>query len=144
MPPIEVLDWEPDDDGGWWVKWRDPDNVDGLALEGVYHLEANNLDGLAEVRRAQGKKIADGNGVKLLRARGRVADGRPKGKSPQMPEEVAEWRDVYDEVVGESKERIELGVHGAAPPEALEMARRGMRVSKKHRREVKGDKGPFS
>lgn len=46
MPPVTVKRVDPDGHGGAFVFWRDEANLDGLPVDGAFHLTPESLDAL--------------------------------------------------------------------------------------------------
>ena len=127
MPHIEVTAYEPDGQGGWFVEWHDPENLDGQPLTAYIHLTPGKLDELMEAREAVGGDCDGYRRAKDCCSEGPERDG-------ELPPAVRLWLGNYDRHVGDCIDRVKLGVRDDAPQEALEDARAGRQVDPAHLR----------
>ena len=107
MPHIDIIDYQPDDDGGWLVRWRDTDNVDGQTVEAFIHLTAEHVASLEREHRHWDEPSSMGVSAVQLEAdretaRGsdvsqREALGIPDGTVPYA---IRDWLDGYQQYVG--------------------------------------------
>lgn len=148
MPPITILSYEPDDEGGWYVWIRDESNLDGLPLEGMYHVDDNHID---ELRAERARREYPEN--KLLTARNQVASDKvavsnaggvgPGGGQRDIlnippgitPYAIRDWLEGYEEHISVAIEKWERNIHGGAPYWVLEDDRLGLPIPERWVRE---------
>lgn len=136
MPPIEVTRYEPDDNGGWYVEWHDPENLDGQPLTAFVHLTDVKAAEFVRLSRAL-KRPNDEPRKGLDRAFAALSEakGKPReGPSVGPPQDVQDFMGFYSEHVRDCIDRVKLDVRGSAPHDVLEKARKGEAVAGKHRR----------
>ncbi len=114
MPPLVVNRIEDDGDGGYFIEWRDPSNMEDQVVVGYFHLtEQSMLDLIVGMRRPN-KAPED----KQLEVIAKMQEGAPKALIGQL------WRDAYDEILSDRIDRHKLGMkavtsHGYADLEAV-------------------------
>lgn len=145
MPPISILDYEYDDDGGWLVHWRDEANVDGEPVEAFIHLTPEKVSELAVARKqvkAPQTEMAQ-VALDLVQAREEARGGNhpsTPGPNDPPPDIVRRFINGYETHVQDCIDRINLNVKGGAPYEILEQARQGGQVDSHWRRNDNKDK----
>lgn len=134
MPDIDIIDYQPDDDGGWLVHWRDTDNIDGQAVDGFIHLTAEHVASLEREHRHWDEASAMGvSAVQLEADRETVrAADVPQREALDIPDgtvpyAVRDWLDGYQKYVGGCIERHKAKVSEAPTDEALDGFVKGRR-----------------
>lgn len=136
MPPLTIVEYQPDGRGGWYVQFHDDANLDGDPLDAFFHVEVAQVDELCRVRehlRAPENELSDAAAT-LGRDRAtmqrRPADPGSQRRELEIPDGVVpyadrDWLAGYESHVGECIDRIRLNVAGHAPHALLEEARQG-------------------
>ncbi len=114
MPPLVVNRIESDGDGGFFIEWHDPSNLDGQPLTGFFHLTETSVAELIVHQRRPNRAPQD----KLEAVIGKMAEGAPMAQIGQL------WRAAYDEVLTDRIDRHNFGMkavtsHGHADLEAV-------------------------
>lgn len=120
MPPLVVNRIESDGEGGFFIEWHDPSNLDGQPLTGFFHLTETSLAELIIHQRRPNRAPQD----KLKAVITKLTEGAPMALIGQL------WRAAYDEVLIDRIDRHNFGMkavtsHGHAD---LEAVRGGARV----------------
>ncbi len=131
MPPLIVNRIEPDGEGGFFIEWHDPSNLDGKPLTAFFHLTKQSLEELRTHERRPNRAPEDRLDavVKGLR------DGAPMAQIGQL------WRQAYNDILADRIDRHSFGMkavtsHGHAD---LEAVRGGAAVLPENR--VEADQG---
>lgn len=120
MPPLVVNRIESDGDGGYFIEWRDPSNLDSKPLTAFFHLTEASVLELILHQRQPNRAPQD----KLEAVIEKLTDGAPMALIGQL------WRAAYDEILTDRIDRHNFGMkavtsHGHAD---LEAVRGGARV----------------
>lgn len=100
MPPLVIQRIESDGDGGFFIEWHDPSNLDGQPVTAFFHLtETSTLDLIRHQRRPN-RAPQD----KLEAVIVKLAEGAPMALIGQL------WRDAYDEVLTDRIDRHNFGM----------------------------------
>lgn len=132
MPPITILDYQPDGTGGWLIHWRDEANLEG-PVEAFIHATADRIAELNDVRRQLHAPLTDMAVSELT-----VRADQQRGTTPDVPEgtvpyAVRDFIDGYAVHLTDCIDRHRLGVKGGAPHAVLEAARQGGDVPERFR-----------
>ena len=100
MPPIVVNRIEDDGEGGYFIEWRDPANMDGLPLTGFFHLTEQAMEDLIRGMRKPNKAPEDKQRDVITG----LQEDAPKAQIGQM------WRLAYDEILSDRIDRHNLGM----------------------------------
>lgn len=139
MPPITILDYESDGEGGWLIEWHDEANLDGQPLTGYFHLTLESVAELFKAREATFAPRAKFQSA-IQHAFSDRANSPAKPPSGRLPSAVQDWLDGYNEHVDDCIDRVKLNVDGAAPHHVLENARLGNNPEKRWQRNPDKDK----
>lgn len=99
MPPIVVNRIESDGDGGYFIEWRDPANVNG-PITAFFHLTEQSVADLVVHQRRPNHAPED----KLANVLTGLREGAPMAQVGQM------WRLAYDEVISDRLDRLNFGM----------------------------------
>ncbi len=100
MPPLVVNRIESDSNGGFFIEWHDPSNLDGDPLTGFFHLTEQSVAELVVHQRRPNKAPQD----KLEDVIVGLRDGLPMAQIGQL------WRLAYDEVLTDRIDRHNFGM----------------------------------
>ena len=100
MPPLIVNRIESDGDGGFFIEWHDPSNLDGEPLTGFFHLTEQSMSDLIVHQHRPNRVPAD----KLEAVIDKLAEGAPMALIGQL------WRAAYDEVFTNRFDRHNFGM----------------------------------
>ena len=100
MPPLVVNRIESDSDGGFFIEWRDPSNLDGEPLTGFFHLTEQSVTELVVHQRRPNQAPED----RLADVLTGLRDGAPMAQVSQM------WRLAYDEILSDRIDRHNFGM----------------------------------
>ena len=100
MPPLIVNRIEADSDGGYFIEWHDPSNLDGDPLTGFFHLTEQSVAELMVHQRHPNQAPED----KLNDVLSGLRDGAPMAQVGQM------WRLAYDEILSDRIDRHNFGM----------------------------------
>ncbi len=100
MPPLVIQRIESDDNGGFFIEWHDPSNLDGQPLTGFFHLTESSIAELIVHQRRPNRAPQD----KLEAVIDKLADGAPMALIGQL------WRAAYDEVLSDRIDRHNFGM----------------------------------
>jgi hypothetical protein len=100
MPPLVVNRIESDGDGGFFIEWRDPSNLDGQPLTGFFHVTEQSVTELLVHQRRPNRAPED----KLIDVLTGLRDGAPMAQVGQM------WRLAYDEILTDRIDRHNFGM----------------------------------
>jgi len=114
MPPLVVNRIESDGDGGFFIEWHDPSNLDGQPLTGFFHLTETSVAELLIHQRRPNQAPQD----KLEAVIDKMVEGAPMALIGQL------WRAAYDEVLTDRIDRHNFGmkavtINGHADLEAV-------------------------
>lgn len=120
MPPLVVNRIESDGEGGYFIEWRDPSNLDGDPLTGFFHLTETSVADLIQHQRRPNRAPQD----KLETVITRLTEGAPMALIGQL------WRAAYDEVLTDRIDRHNFGMKAVTSNghADLEAVRGGARV----------------
>lgn len=120
MPPVTVQRIQSDGDGGWYVEWYDPSNLDAQPVTGFFHLTEESVAELIVHQRRPNKAPQD----KLEAVLARLAERAPQALVAQA------FRDAYEEVLQDRIDRHKLGLKAVTRDghEDLEAVRKGAPV----------------
>jgi len=119
MPGITIDAVEPDGNGGWYIQWTDPCNLDGKPLTAYYHLTETNLHELMRARQAVEAPTA-----KMQECSGLLGCAEGEALTEDgLPAAVAAWQAAYDEHLQDCIDRATLGLPETATHAELEQAR---------------------
>lgn len=136
MPPIAIMDYEEDGDGGWIVHWRDQSNLDGGPVEGFFEITPAKVSELIVVRghyNSPATKMNDSL-VNVINDRETVRNNTTPGLSQKeilgvpanvVPFVIRDFIDGYGVHIKDCIDKVKLGVHGGAPHEVLQNVRNG-------------------
>ena len=100
MPPLVVNRIESDGEGGYFIEWHDPSNLDGEPLTAFFHLTEESVQELIVHQRQPNRAPQD----KLEAVTAKLADGAPMALIGQL------WRAAYDEVLIDRIDRHNFGM----------------------------------
>lgn len=100
MPPLVVNRIESDGNGGYFIEWHDPSNLDGGPFTGFFHLTEISLSELIVHQRRPNQAPQD----KLEAVIDKLAEGAPMALIGQL------WRAAYDEVLTDRIDRHNFGM----------------------------------
>ncbi len=129
MPPLVVNRIESDDNGGFFIAWRDPSNLDGQPLTGFFHLTEQSIAELVVHQRRPNRAPED----KLKAVTDKLREGAPMALIGQL------WRVAYDEVLTDRIDRHNFGMKAVTTNghADLEAVRGGAKVSPENRVDVR-------
>jgi hypothetical protein len=100
MPPVSVTRIQPDDNGGFYIEWRDAANIDEKPVTGFFHLTQESLADLIVGQRRPNKAPQD----KLEAVYTRLVEKAPQALVAQA------FRAAYEEVLTDRLDRHKLGL----------------------------------
>lgn len=100
MPPLVVKRIESDNNGGYYIEWHDPSNLDGQPVTAFFHLTESSLADLI-VHQRRPNQAPQG---KLEAVIDKLAEGAPMALIGQL------WRAAYDEVLTDRIDRHNFGM----------------------------------
>ncbi len=100
MPPLVVNRIESDGNGGYFIEWHDPANLDGEPLTGFFHLTEQSASDLIVHQHRPNRAPED----KLEAVIDKLAERAPMALIGQL------WRAAYDEVLTNRIDRHNFGM----------------------------------
>lgn len=100
MPPLTVEQIEEDGDGGYFIEWHDPSNMEDQEVTGFFHLTEASIVDLIRGQRRPNRAPQD----KLEAVIEKLAEGAPQALIGQL------WRAAYDEVLTDRIDRYKFGM----------------------------------
>ena len=100
MPPLIINRIETDSNGGYFIEWHDPSNIDGDPLTGYFHLTEQAMEDLIRGMRRPNNAPEDKQRDVIIGLR----EGAPIAQIGQM------WRLAYDEILSDRIDRHNFGM----------------------------------